>query len=147
MFKRILVGTDGSELSGKAVDQAIELARNVGAELFALKVVHHQREDHWDRGLLHERSVHAQIEVQQSELAPAVVDAVRASAERAEVKATALTVKGSSVADAVIEAANHHGCDLIVMASHGRRGLALVLLGSETQHVLTHSRIPVLVLR
>lgn len=147
MFKRILVATDGSELSAKAVDQAIELARNVGAELFALKVVHHQREDHWDGGLLHERSAHAQIEAQQSELAQAVVDAVRASAERAEVKATALTVKGSSVADAVIEAANHHGCDLIVMASHGRRGLARVLLGSETQHVLTHSRIPVLVLR
>ena len=51
------------------------------------------------------------------------------------------------MADAVIEVAQKNGCDLIVMASHGRRGLARVLLGSETQHVLTHSQIPVLVLR
>jgi nucleotide-binding universal stress UspA family protein len=147
MFKRILVATDGSELSTKAVDRAIALARTVGAELFALKVVHHQREDHWDGGLLRERSAHAVIEAEQTELAKAVVEAVRASAERADVKATALTAKATSVADAVIEAAQKNGCDLIVMASHGRRGLARVLLGSETQHVLTHTQIPVLVIR
>ena len=89
MFKRILVATDGSELSAKAVDQAIALARTVGAELFALKVVHQQREDHWDGGLLRERATHALIETEQTELAQAVVRAVQASAERAGVKATA----------------------------------------------------------
>lgn len=147
MFKRILVATDGSALSAKAVDKAIALALAVGAELFALKVVHMQAEAHWDGALNHERAAHAKLEGQQTELAQAVVDAVKASAQGAGIQVTALTVKAASVADAVIEVAQSKGCDLIVMASHGRRGLARVLLGSETQHVLTHSQIPVLVLR
>jgi nucleotide-binding universal stress UspA family protein len=147
MFKRILVATDGTELSAKAVDKAITLARTVGAELFALKVVQQQAQDHWDGALLHERETHARLEAQQAGLAQAVVDGVKSSAQAAGVQATALTVKAVSVADAVIEAAQANACDLIVMASHGRRGLARVLLGSETQHVLTHSQIPVLILR
>lgn len=147
MFKRILVATDGSELSTRAVDKAIELARAVGADLFALKVVHLQVEAHWDGALIHERAAHAKLEAQQTELAQAVVDAVKKSAQGAGIQVTSLTVKASSVADAVIEAAQKNGCDLIVMASHGRRGLARVLLGSETQHVLTHTLIPVLVIR
>lgn len=147
MFKRILVATDGTELSAKAVDKAITLARTVGAELFALKVVQQQAQDHWDGALLHERETHARLEAQQTELAQAVVDGVKASAQAAGVQATALTVKAVSVADAVIDTAQTHACDLIVMASHGRRGIARVLLGSETQHVLTHSQIPVLILR
>ncbi len=147
MFKRILVATDGTELSAKAVDTAITLARTVGAELFALKVVARQAQDHWDGALLHERETYARIEAQQIELAQAVVDGVKASAQAAGVQTTALTVKAVSVADAVIDTAQKNSCDLIVMASHGRRGIARVLLGSETQHVLTHSQIPVLVLR
>ncbi len=147
MFKRILVTTDGSELSARAVDKAIELARAVGADLFALKVVHLQAESHWDGALIHERAAHAKLEAQQTELAQAVVDAVKKSAQGAGIQVTSLTVKASSVADAVIEAAQKNACDLIVMASHGRRGLARVLLGSETQHVLTHTLIPVLVIR
>ena len=147
MFKRILVTTDGSELSAKAVDKAIALARAVGAELLALKVVHLQSESHWDGALIREHAEHAKLEAQQTELAQAIVDAVKASAQSAGVQATPLTVTSGSVADAVIEAAQKNACDLIVMASHGRRGLARVLLGSETQHVLTHSQIPVLVIR
>jgi nucleotide-binding universal stress UspA family protein len=147
MFKRILVTTDGSALSAKAVDRAIELSRAVDAHLFALKVVHSRAEDHWDGALLHERGAHARLEAQQAELSQALVDEVKSAARTAGVTATALTVKAASVADAVIEVAQKNDCDLIVMASHGRRGLARVLLGSETQHVLTHSKIPVLVLR
>ena len=147
MFKRILVATDGSELSARAVDKAIALARAVGADLFALKVVHLQAEAHWDGALIHERAAHAKLEAQQTELAQAVVDAVKESAQGAGIQVTSLTVIASSVADAVIDVAQKNACDLIVMASHGRRGLARVLLGSETQHVLTHSQIPVLVLR
>ena len=147
MFKRILVTTDGSELSGKAVDQAIGLARALGAELFALKVVHLRSEDRWDGALIHEHDALVKLEAQQTLLAQNVVDAVKASALAAGVQVTALTVKSASVADAVIDLAKKKECDLIVMASHGRRGLARVLLGSETQHVLTHSQIPVLVLR
>lgn len=147
MFKRILVATDGSELSAKAVAKAIALASAVGAELFALKVIHLQHDAHWDGGMNHERTAHAKLEAQQAEQALAVVAAVKESAQGAGIKVTPLTAKASSVADAVIESAQKNGCDLIVMASHGRRGLARVLLGSETQHVLTHSTLPVLVLR
>ena len=147
MFKRILVATDGSELSARAVDKAIALARVVGADLFALKVVHLQAEAHWDGALIHERAAHAKREVELTELAQAVVDAVKESAQGTGIQVTSLTVKASSVADAVIEVAQKNACDLIVMASHGRRGLARVLLGSETQHVLTHTLIPVLVIR
>jgi nucleotide-binding universal stress UspA family protein len=147
MFKRILVATDGTDLSARAVDKAIALASAVGAELFAVKVVHLQSESHWDGVLIHERAAHARLEAQQAEAAQATVAAVREAAQGSEVKVTPLTARGSSVADAIIETAQSNQCDLIVMASHGRRGLARVLLGSETQHVLTHTQIPVLVIR
>lgn len=147
MFQRILVATDGSELSARAVNKAIGLASALGAELFALKVVHLQAEGHWDGGINYERAAHAKLEAQQSERALEIVAAVKESAQGTGIKVTPLTAKAASVAEAIIDSAQKNGCDLIVMASHGRRGLARVLLGSETQHVLTHSQIPVLVLR
>ena len=147
MYERILVATDGSELSELAVTASIELALLMNAELIAVKVVHLQSESHWDGVLIHERAAHARLEAQQAEAAQATVAAVREAAQGSEVKVTPLTARGSSVADAIIETAQSNQCDLIVMASHGRRGLARVLLGSETQHVLTHTQIPVLVIR
>ena len=82
-----------------------------------------------------------------SEASQAIVDGVASAAQAAGVNAQAVIEKSNFIADTVIEVAKKNACDLIVMASHGRRGLARVLLGSETQHVLTHSHIPVLVLR
>ena len=76
-----------------------------------------------------------------------MVDDVKAKAEAGGVKAKAVTIKSDLVAEAIIIAAKKHKCDLIVMASHGRRGIKRLLMGSETQHVLTHSHVPVLVLR
>jgi nucleotide-binding universal stress UspA family protein len=76
-----------------------------------------------------------------------VIDDVVAAAAKQEVVAEGVLAHADHVAQAVIAAARKKKCDLIVMASHGRRGLTRVLLGSETQHVLTHSTIPVLVLR
>ncbi|MCW5640615.1 MAG: universal stress protein [Rhodoferax sp.] len=147
MYKRILVATDGSELSGKAVDHAIALAKVHGAELVALKVTQLQVDDHWDGQIRRDASEKAAQEKNRAEISQAVVDGVKASAQAAGVSARALTEKSNFIADTVIEVAKKQDCDLIVMASHGRRGLARVLLGSETQHVLTHSHIPVLVLR
>ncbi|MCP5263108.1 MAG: universal stress protein [Burkholderiaceae bacterium] len=147
MYKRILVATDGSELSGKAVDHAIALAKVHGAELVALKVTQLQVDDHWDGQIRRDASEKAAQEKSRAEISQAVVDGVKASAQAAGVSARALTEKSNFIADTVIEVAKKQDCDLIVMASHGRRGLARVLLGSETQHVLTHSHIPVLVLR
>ena len=147
MYKRILVATDGSELSGKAVDHAIALAKVHGAELVALKVTQLQVDDHWDGQIRRDASEKAAQEKNRAEISQAIVDGVKASAQAAGVTARALTEKSNFIADTVIEVAKKQDCDLIVMASHGRRGLARVLLGSETQHVLTHSHIPVLVLR
>ncbi len=147
MYRRILVCTDGSELSGKAVDHAIALARIHGADLVALKVTLQRIEDHWDGQIGRDAVLDAEQDKHRADISQAIVDRVTASASAAGVKATAITEKSNFVADTVIDVARRQNCDLIVMASHGRRGLARVLLGSETQHVLTHSHIPVLVLR
>jgi len=147
MYKRILVSTDGSELSGKAVEHAIALAKVHGAELVALKVIHLQAEDRWDGALIHDAATKAEQEKRWAAASQALVESVKTAAHAAGVKVQAMTEKSNFVADTVIDVAKKSGCDLIVMASHGRRGLARVLLGSETQHVLTHSHIPVLVLR
>lgn len=147
MYKRILVTTDGSELSAKAVDHAIALAKVHGAELVALKVILVQAADHWDGALIHDSAARLEQEEQWAAASQAIVDGVKTAAQAAGVKVQAVTEKSNFVADTVIDVAKKTDSDLIVMASHGRRGLARVLLGSETQHVLTHSHIPVLVLR
>lgn len=147
MYKRILVATDGSTLSKKAVSSAIELAAATGAELVALKVVARYPMSYFEGGVAVQASEVARIEKQWADNAQAIVDAVQKAATARAVKAKALTVKSNLVSDAVIAAAKKHKCDLIVMASHGHRGIKRLLLGSETQLVLTHSHIPVLVLR
>lgn len=147
MYKRILVATDGSELSTKAVEHAIALAKVHGAELFALKVTHQRTDDHWDGAMLADPAQKAAQDKRWADISQAVIDGVTALAQAAGVKLTGISEKSNYVADTVIEVAGKYNCDLIVMASHGRRGLARVLIGSETQHVLTHSHIPVLVLR
>lgn len=147
MYKRILVATDGSTLSKKAVSSAIELAAATGAELVALKVVPRYPMSYFEGGVAVQASEVARIEKQWADNAQAIVDAVQKAATARAVKAKALTVKSNLVSDAVIAAAKKHKCDLIVMASHGHRGIKRLLLGSETQLVLTHSHIPVLVLR
>jgi nucleotide-binding universal stress UspA family protein len=86
-------------------------------------------------------------EKQWSEKGQAVVDAVQEAAQAEGIKAKAVVVRSDLVAESIIAAVKKHKCDLVVMASHGRKGIKRVLLGSETQHVLTHSTVPVLVLR
>lgn len=147
MYQRILVATDGSTLSKKAVNSAIELAALAGAELVALKVVPRYPQSYFEGGLALQAAEVSRVEKQWAESGQAIVDAVQKAAERKGVKTKAITIKSDLVSDAVIAAAKKHKCDLIVMASHGRRGIKRLLLGSETQLVLTHSHVPVLVLR
>ena len=147
MYKKILVATDGSTLSKKAVSSAIALAGLCGAELVALKVVPRYPQSYFEGGLPLAVQDVARIEKQWADDGQAVVDAGKTTAEGKGLKAKAVTVKSDLVAEAVIAAARKHKADLIVMASHGRRGIKRLLLGSETQQVLTHSHIPVLVLR
>jgi nucleotide-binding universal stress UspA family protein len=147
MYKRILVATDGSTLSKKAVNSAIALAALTEAELVALKVVPRYPVSYFEGSLPLPAKEIARVEQQWAESAQAMVDAVQKSALGKGVKVKAITVKSDIVSDAIIAAAKKHKCDLIVMASHGRRGIKRILLGSETQQVLTHTQIPVLVLR
>ena len=147
MYKRILVATDGSTLSKKAVTSAIELAALANAELVALKVVPRYPQSYFEGAIVLQAEEVSRVEKQWAEDGQAVVDAVQKAALAQGVKAKAITVKSDFVSDAVIAAAKKHKCDLIVMASHGRRGIKRLLLGSETQQVLTHSHVPVLVLR
>lgn len=147
MYKRILLATDGSKLSQKAVDHALALADLTGAEVVALKVVPRYPQTYFEGGVALASAEIARIEKQWASEAMETVNAVKAAGQRLEVRVKPMTAKGDLVAEAVIAAAKRQKCDLIVMASHGRRGLKRLLLGSETQQVLTHSHIPVLVLR
>ena len=147
MYKSILVATDGSELSKKAVGNAIDLAAAIGAELVALYVVPRYPVSYFEGGITISMDEMARTEKQWSEKGQAVVDAVQLEAQAAGVKAKAVVIQSDMVAESIMSAANQNNCDLIVMASHGRKGIKRVLLGSETQHVLTHSTVPVLVLR
>ena len=147
MYKRILVATDGSKLSKLAVDHAIGLADITGAEVVALKVVPRYPQTYFEGGVALAASEVAKIEKQWQEEAMTAVNAVRDAGQKRSVKVKPVTVKSDLIAEAIISAAKRNKCDLIVMASHGRKGLKRLLLGSETQQVLTHSHTPVLVLR
>jgi nucleotide-binding universal stress UspA family protein len=147
MYDKILVATDGSSLSKKAVSSAISLAALTGATLVALKVVPRYPQSYFEGGLALQATEVGRIEKQWADEGQSVVDEVKKLAELQGVKARAVTVKSDTVSDAVIATAKKHKCDLIVMASHGRKGVRRLLLGSETNQVLTHSHIPVLVLR
>ncbi|MDX9969978.1 MAG: universal stress protein, partial [Hydrogenophaga sp.] len=147
MYKRILVATDGSKLSKQAVDHAINLADITGAEVVALKVVPRYPQTYFEGGVALAASEVAKIEKQWHDEAMAAVNAVKDAGQKRAVKVKPITVKSDLIAEAIISAAKRNKCDLIVMASHGRRGLKRLLLGSETQQVLTHSHTPVLVLR
>ena len=147
MYKRILVPSDGSALSQKAVRSAVALASSVGAEVVGMSVVPRYPMAFFEGGANVEPDTVARVERQWAEQGQAVADAVGEAAQKAGVKSRSITIRSDLVAEAIVAAARKHKCDLVVMASHGRKGLKRLLLGSETQHVLTHSHIPVLVLR
>lgn len=147
MYQRILVPTDGSPLSKKAVRSAVELAAAVGAEVVALNVVPRYPVSYFEGAISLAPAEVSRVEKQWAEHGQALADEVARAGGRAGVKVKAVTVRSDLVAEAILAAARKNKCDLVVMASHGRKGLKRLLLGSETQHVLTHGNIPVLVLR
>ncbi|MBN8505160.1 MAG: universal stress protein [Burkholderiales bacterium] len=144
MYQRILVPTDGSELSQKAVQTAVQLAQRFGAELFALTVT-----EPYPYSPLAEAQPVLPQEFLDAEmrLANARLKAVSDAAGAAGVRCEGASVEGAQPWRAICDEAGNRSADLIVMASHGRSGLAGLLLGSETQKVLTHCAVPVLVVR
>ena len=137
MYKRILVPTDGTPMSEKAVEGAARFAKSLGASLVLITVV--------------EPYSYTNLSEYRPESIEQYDERVTAEAkdrcDEIGVPSTTLMVKSFSPAEAIIEQSKKHDCDVVFMASHGRQGFAAVLLGSETQKVLTHSQIPVMVYR
>jgi nucleotide-binding universal stress UspA family protein len=147
MFKHLLVPTDGSELSGATVAKAVVFAREAGAKItFFEATPHFPSSLHAETEQLYDIAPQ-NFEKEAIKLASQTLHKAVAEATAAGVQAGAIEVVSDAPWSAIIEAAKSQQCDLIFMASHGRRGLAALLLGSETQKVLTHSTIPVLVYR
>jgi len=144
MFKRILVPTDGSDITGKAVDAAIELAKSVGAQLYTISA-----KEPFPYSAISEMQPTPPQEFfdAQERIAHQRVTAVVNQAAASGVQCQAHTVEALHPWEAIIDHAKRMECDLLVMASHGRRGVSALLLGSETQKVLTHTKVPVLVVR
>jgi len=148
-YKHIMLPVDGTELARKAEKECIAFAKSIGAKVTAIHVVSHFH--------LHfqpwatPKSVHTKIEKEHEEeakeIAQKVVSAIVARAKEKGVQCDGLVIVGDHPYEEIISSAENRKCDLIMMASHGRRGLDAVLLGSETVKVLTHTKIPVLVVR
>jgi nucleotide-binding universal stress UspA family protein len=144
MYKRILVPTDGSDITAKAVATAVTLARTVGAPISALAV----KEPFPYSAISEMQPVPPQeFYDAQERIAAARVKGVIDAAAAAGVTCAGHTVEALHAWEAILDHAKAQQCDLIVMASHGRRGVAAMLLGSETSRVLTHSTVPVLVVK
>ena len=144
MFKRILVPTDGSDLSNKAVAAAIDLAKALNAALVGMTTL-----EPYSYSNLSEYRPETldDYEARMDQVGAERLSKLADMAKKAGVPIETVTVKSFLPYEAIIDTAKGKGCDLIVMASHGRRGLNAVLLGSETQKVLTHSSVPVMVYR
>ena len=147
MFKHILVPTDGSALSGDTVKKAVAFAREPGAKISFF----YARPDYpvafYGEGALIDPTTPEKFAEMADKQAQEILSAAQAQASAAGVACAASAATSDVPFQAIIDAAAASGCDLIFMASHGRRGLSGLLLGSETQKVLTHSKIPVLVYR
>ena len=138
MYTNILIPTDGSELARKAVQHGIALAKRIGAKVTILTVLPPDMITA-DREVMEIRKERTQKHAEE------VLGAV--AMQTAGVACEAIQIEHEHPYQAIIDTADSKGCDLIVMASHGRRGISAIVLGSETVKVLTHCKIPVLVYR
>lgn len=148
MYKHILIATDGSELADKGVAHGLGLAAAVGAAVTIVTVT-----EDWSPTLMASEvqagrtDVIERYEKSVEQRAHAILGAASKSAEGRGVAVDTLHIKDSHPAEGILEAAKETGCDLIVMASHGRRGVRRLFLGSQASEVLAHTGVPVLVVR
>lgn len=147
MYKNLLVATDGSKLSDKALTHAIALAQAIGATLTAFYAAPDYPLPAYADGVVYEPVSRKEYAKLAADDAQKILDAVIAKASSAGVDCKTAYSIAAAPWEAILAAAKKHKCDAIVMASHGRRGISAVLLGSETQKVLTHSKLPVIVVR
>lgn len=147
MFKHILVPTDGSDLSRQTVSRAISFAKEAGARVTAFFAKPEYPIAYFGEGALIDPTTPEKFAELADQQAAEYLSDVAAQCQAAGVECSTLSTTSDIPYEAIIEAAEKAGCDLIFMASHGRRGISGFLLGSETNKVLTHSKIPVLVYR
>lgn len=149
MYKSILIATDGSELSDKGVEHGLALAKMLGAAVTLVTVTANDLLSPYDMAEEMRRGNNP-LELYReamNEKAGEILEAARARAEAAGIEARTVHVPETPPAEGIIEVATRHDCDLIVMSSHGRRGIRRLMLGSQTAEVVATTRIPVLVVR
>ena len=146
MFKHILISTDGSALSIKAAKAGIALAKALGAKVTAYCAIELMPAVYMDGVAFDERALDA-IESGARQVGQQRVDAIEKLCKAARVPFASVITKVNTPYEGIINAAKKQKCDVIFMASHGRRGIAKLVMGSVTQKVLTHTRIPVVVYR
>lgn len=147
MFKHILVPTDGSQLSTDTVKRAVSFAHETGAKLTFFFAKPDYPVAFFGEGALIDPTSPEKFAEMADKQATEVLSGCEKIARETGVEFASLTATGDLPFEAIIAAAEKTSCDLIFMASHGRRGISGLLLGSETQKVLTHSKVPVLVFR
>ncbi len=145
MYTNILIATDGTELAGKAVQHGIALAKRIGAKATVLTVLPPFHTFTIDTQMIEDTPAGYKARMKQD--AERTLLAAARVAQAAGVACETVQVEHEHPYQAIIDAAESKGCDLIVMASHGRHGISAIVLGSETVKVLTHCKIPVLVHR
>jgi nucleotide-binding universal stress UspA family protein len=147
MYTNLLIATDGSKLSAKALAHAISLAQAVGSTLTVFYAAPDYPMPAYADGVVYEPVSRREYAKLAADDAQKILDAAATKAEAAGVVCKTAYAIAAAPWEAILAAAKKHKCDAIVMASHGRRGISAVLLGSETQKVLTHSKLPVIVVR
>ncbi len=147
MFKHILIPTDGSAVAAKAIKAGVTLAKEMGASVTGFYAIEPPPTHLYGEGYLAERRLVDELDRRAREVAQKSVDEVAAAAKAAGVPCETVIDRSVVPYKGIIDAAEKHHCDAVFMASNGHRGLTGMLLGSVTQKVLTHSKIPVLVFR
>lgn len=147
MFKHILVPTDGSDLSSETAKRAVDFARESGAKITFFFAKPDYPIAFYGEGALIDPTTPERFAEMAEKQAQEILSRATKLADSAGVSNSTVSIVSDIPYVSIIEAATNAGCDLIFMASHGRRGFSGLLLGSETQKVLTHSKIPVLVYR
>jgi nucleotide-binding universal stress UspA family protein len=145
MYKHILIASDGSELAGRAVEQGLTLAKTLGSKVTAVTVT-----EPWTAAVSGEWAIAFPVEEYEKAAAAnaqKILKQVSETAARIGVACETVHVQDQFPAEGIVEEAKARNCDLIVMGSHGRRGLAKFVLGSQATRVLTHSTTPMLICR
>lgn len=150
MYTHILISTDGSELAQNGVNHGLSLAKSLGSKVTIVTVTAPfppMAGTAASAGWVATKADVEHYDAGQKEFASGILAATEADARKIGVEATTVHVSDASAASAIVNAAKNQGCNLIIMASHGRRGIKRLLLGSQTSEVLATAHVPVLVIR